>query len=383
MFNNSEIGFNEATFTSLTYICYILAFLFYGVHLFTRESRVIRIPAGGMQLAGAGAGGGTMDVSINSSDKSMGRKKYSPTLGRIGFGLMLVAWASLTTALGIRWVQSGHPPYVTLYEITTMLVWGTTTIYLILFEFVLKVRAAGAFIVLLILCLQSYALWFIDADLKEHVQLVPALRSYWLVIHVSMAIIAYSAFATAAGAGITYLVKHYFKGPYAASLPSTAALEEFMFRAVAVGFPFMTLVLVTGAIWAQEAWTKAWSWDPKETWALITWLCYAAYLHVRVQRGVRGLTMAFLSLANFVIVLITFIGVNYLTEWFGIDTLHSYPVDNGIPQTMNARIAALLVVGFFGSILALALFSWIRTKRPSKKVTAARKDPEVSASTEA
>jgi cytochrome c-type biogenesis protein CcsB len=203
---------------------------------------------------------------------------------------------------------------------------------------------------------------------------VPALRSYWLVIHVSLAIIAYSAFATAAGAGLTYVAKHFMKGPFAASLPSTAALEEFMFRAVAVGFPFMTLVLVTGAIWAQEAWTKAWSWDPKETWALITWLTYAAYLHVRVQRGVRGLTMAWLSLIGFVVVLVTFLGVNYLTEWFGIETLHSYPVDNGTPSSL--RIATLLVVGFFGSVLALALFSWLRLKLPRKGAARPANNPE-------
>jgi cytochrome c-type biogenesis protein CcsB len=363
-FENGTIGFNEATLTSLAYVCYLLAFLFYGVHLLTREARAVRVPAGSVALAGAGAGGGTIDVTLSSGDKSVGRKQYSPALGWIGFGLVVTAWISLTTALGIRWVEAGHPPYVTLYEITTMLVWGTTTVYLILFEGVLKVRAAGAFIVLLILCLQSYALWFIDASLKAHVPLVPALRSYWLVIHVSLAIIAYSAFATAAGAGLTYVAKHFMKGQFAAALPSSAALEEFMFRAVAVGFPFMTLVLVTGAIWAQEAWTKAWSWDPKETWALITWLTYAAYLHVRVQRGVRGLTMAWLTLIGFVIVLVTFLGVNYLTEWFGIETLHTYPVENGTPGSL--RIATLLVVGFFGSIVALALFSWLRIRFPRR-----------------
>lgn len=365
-FQDVTIGFNEATLTSLSYIAYLLAFLFYGVHLFTREARAASVTSGGAALAGASAGGGTVDVSLYSSGTASDRRKYSVVLGRIGLGMVLLAWVSLTIALGMRWIEAGHPPFVTLYEITTMIVWGTTTIFLILFEGVLKARPAGAFVVLLILCLQSYALWFIDASLKEVVPLVPALRSYWLVIHVSLAIIAYSSFATAAGAGLAYITKHVFRGQFAVSLPSTAALEEFMFRAVAVGFPFMTLVLVTGAIWAQEAWTRAWSWDPKETWALITWLTYAAYLHMRVQRGVRGITMAWMSLIGFFVVLITFVGVNYLTAWFGIGTLHSYPVDNGAPQ--NTRIATLLVATFFGTVLALALLSWLRIRFPGTGV---------------
>jgi len=244
-----------------------------------------------------------------------------------------------------------------------MLVWGTTTIYLVLFEGVLKARPAGAFVVLLIFCLQSYAIWFIDADLKQATQLVPALRSYWLMIHVSMAIIAYSSFAVAGGAALTYIAKHYSKGRLGQALPSAAAIEEFMFRAVAVGFPFMTLVLITGAIWAQEAWTKAWSWDPKEVWALVTWLTYAAYLHVRVQRGVRGITMAWLSLIGFVVVLITFMGVNYLVQWFGLESMHTYSIDNGAPQGMG--VAALGTVGFLVVVLALALFSWLRIKFPT------------------
>ncbi len=363
MFNGTSLGINEPTLTQIAYLCYLLSFLFYAVHLFTRSASTVRVASGGVALAGAGAGsGGTYDVSMGGEGASS-RRSLSPLLGRLGFILVATAWVSLTGALIVRWINSGHPPYVTLYEICTMLVWGTTTIFLILFEGVLKARAAGAFVVLLIFCLQSYAIWFIDAELKQTTQLVPALRSYWLMIHVSMAIISYSSFAVAAGAGLTYMAKYYLKGRIGQALPSPAAIEEFMFRAVAVGFPFMTLVLITGAIWAQEAWTKAWSWDPKEVWALITWLTYAAYLHVRVQRGVRGITMAWLSLIGFGVVLITFMGVNYLVAWFGGTSMHTYSTDNGSPQTMN--IAALLVVGLLVVMLALALFSWLRIRFPS------------------
>ena len=218
---------------------------------------------------------------------------------------------------------------------------------------------------MLIFCLQSYAIWFIDADLKQSTQLVPALRSYWLMIHVSMAITAYSSFAVAAGAALTYIVKYYSKGRISQALPSPAAIEEFMFRAVAVGFPFMTLVLITGAILGAGSWTKAWSWDPKEVWALVTWLTYAAYLHVRVQRGVRGITMSWLSLIGFVVVLITFMGVNYLVQWFGLSSMHTYSIDNGAPQGMG--VAALGTVGFLVVVLALALFSWLRIKFPTSR----------------
>lgn len=365
MFTGTSFGLNEATLTQLAYVCYLLSFLFYAVHLFTRSAATVRVTTGGAALAGAGAGsGGTYDVTMDGTGSfEAGKRTYSPLLGRIGFLLVATAWVSLTGALIIRWINSGHPPYVTLYEICTMLVWGTTTIYLILFEGVLKARSAGAFVVLLIFCLQSYAIWFIDAELKQTIQLVPALRSYWLMIHVSMAIISYSAFAVAAGAALTYVAKYYSQGRIGQALPSTAAIEEFMFRAVAVGFPFMTLVLITGAIWAQEAWTKAWSWDPKEVWALVTWLTYAAYLHVRVQRGVRGITMAWLSLIGFIVVLITFMGVNYLVQWFGLTSMHTYSIDNGAPQGMS--VAALGMVGFLVVILGLALFSWLRIKFPN------------------
>ncbi len=379
-FQSPTIGFNEPTLTSLAYFCYLLAFLFYSGYLVSRSAQALTFRRSRVALAMAGAGGATTaptgaapapataDVVPNGEPEveDLSPVSYSRALGTIGFGLVVLAWASLTSALILRWAQAGHPPYVTLYEITTMMVWGTTLVYLVLFEGVLRTRSVGAFVVLLIFCLQSYALWFIPADLKEPVQLVPALRSNWLMIHVSFAILAYSAFATAAGAALTMLAKHYFRGKLASSLPSEAAIEEFMFRAVAIGFPLQTMLLITGAIWAQEAWTKPWSWDPKETWALITWLTYAAYLHVRVQRGVRGVTMAWLSLIGFGVVLFTFMGVNYLVAWFGLDSKHTYNLGNA-NQPPSLGVGGVLIVLTFVVLLALALFSWLRIKFPMSR----------------
>ncbi|HET6312297.1 MAG TPA: c-type cytochrome biogenesis protein CcsB [Chloroflexia bacterium] len=368
-FDAPTFGFNEPTLTIVAYLGYLFAFLFFCAHLMTRSGRALLAPRSQVTLAGAGAGAGvsgSMDIDIDGQAEGSARGvSYSPVLGRIGSGLVLFAWLSLGTALAMRWVHAGHPPYVTLYEIATMLVFGITTVYLVLFEGVLKTRALGAFVVLLIFCLHSYAVWFIPTDLKRTIELVPALRSNWLLIHVSMAIISYSAFAAAAGAGLTYLAKHHLKGRIAAALPSGAAIEEFMYRAVAVGFPFVTLVLITGAIWAQEAWTKAWSWDPKEVWALITWLTYAAYLHVRVQRGVRNVTMAWLSLIGFAVVMFTFMGVNYLVEWFGLQSMHTYSIDSGRPPGLS--VASIGTVVVFVVLLLLAFVSWLRVKFPGKR----------------
>ena len=367
-FDAPTFGFNEPTLTIVAYLGYLFAFLFFCAHLMTRSGRALLAPRGQVTLAGAGAGAGGGSVDIDIQGQAEGSQRgvsYSPLLGRIGTGLVLFAWLSLATALGLRWAHAGHPPYVTLYEIATMLVFGITTVYLVLFEGVLKTRSVGAFVVLLIFCLHSYAVWFIPTDLKRTIELVPALRSNWLLIHVSMAIISYSAFAAAAGAGLTFLAKHYFKGRIAAALPSGAAIEEFMYRAVAVGFPFVTLVLITGAIWAQEAWTKAWSWDPKEVWALITWLTYAAYLHVRVQRGVRNVTMAWLSLIGFAVVLFTFMGVNYLVEWFGLQSMHTYSIDSGRPPGLSAASIGTVIV--FVVLLLLAFVSWLRVRFPSRR----------------
>jgi cytochrome c-type biogenesis protein CcsB len=250
----------------------------------------------------------------------------------------------------MRWISADHPPYVSLYDITTMLVWGTTTIYLLLFEVWMKTRSVGAFVVLLIFLLHSYAVLLIPEALKETAPLVPALRDPLLLVHVSIAILAYSSFTVAAGAALLYLVKYYQLGSWTRVLPAPAQVDEFIFRAVAIGFPLQSLLLVTGAYWAQYAWAKAWSWDPKEIWALITWLTYAAFLHVRVQRGWRGSTMAWLALAGFAVVMITFVGVNYMVELFGLQSMHAYSGTN-LPGMALFLLFLGVLVALVGGII--------------------------------
>jgi cytochrome c-type biogenesis protein CcsB len=146
--------------------------------------------------------------------------------------------------------------------------------------------------------------------------LVPALQSNWLTAHVVTCFIGYAAFAVGFAASGAYLLKG---GKGEGLLPSGKVLDDVAYRAVAVGFPFLTMGILTGAIWANYAWGTYWSWDPKETWSLITWLVYAAYLHARFTAGWRGQRLAWLSAVGFAAVVFTYWGVNFV-----LSGLHSY-----------------------------------------------------------
>lgn len=150
----------------------------------------------------------------------------------------------------------------------------------------------------------------------------PALKSYWLVFHVITAILAYGAFAVSFGLGLMYLLKTYYEEnvlKVELRLPPAMILNELSYKIIIFGFSFLTLVIITGAIWANYAWGTYWSWDPKETWSLITWIIYAGYLHARLMLEWKGKRVAWLAILGFVAVLFTFFGVNYL-----LPGLHSY-----------------------------------------------------------
>ncbi len=353
----------EETVTVIAYVFFLLSLLGYCGHLLAQmaaQRQPVHAVAGGLQPAGAGAGTGTVTLSGGEGRASAGTGAATgwPWAGRAGVGFLVLAWVFLTAAVGLRWVSADHPPYVSLYDITTMLVWGTTTIYLLLFELWMKTRAVGAFVVFIIFLLHSYAVLLIPDSMKETAPLVPALRDPFLVVHVSIAIFSYSAFTVAAGAALLYLVKYYGLGGWTRVLPSTALADEFIFRAVAIGFPLQSLVLVTGAYWAQHAWAKAWSWDPKEIWALITWLTYAAFLHVRVQRGWRGSTMAWLALVGFAVVMITFVGVNWLVSVFGLSSMHTYSGEN-----LPGQALFLLFLGVLVALVGGIIWKDVRRRR--------------------
>lgn len=158
--------------------------------------------------------------------------------------------------------------------------------------------------------------WMLQLDMEVY-PLQPALRSIWLAFHVSTAIIAYASFAMACV--FSLLLLFYKEGKHTMlSIPDQSSLDHWSYKLAMIGLPFLTIMLITGAVWAEYAWGRFWSWDPKETWALITWLIYAAYLHLRL-RGWKGQKAAIVNGIGFAAVIFTFFGVSYL-----LPGLHSY-----------------------------------------------------------
>ena len=154
--------------------------------------------------------------------------------------------------------------------------------------------------------------------------LVPALQSYWLHAHVITCFVGYAGFAVSAGVAVMYLLKARQEAAKIAKgvvgiLPSCKVLDELVYRAIIWGFPFLTVGIITGAAWANYAWGTYWSWDPKETWSLIIWLIYAAFLHARITRGWHGRRAAILSLVGFLATIMCYLGVNLV-----LSGLHSY-----------------------------------------------------------
>ncbi|MBC8447584.1 MAG: cytochrome c biogenesis protein CcsA [Chloroflexi bacterium] len=213
-------------------------------------------------------------------------------------------------------------PLATFVETALTMVWGFTAAYLAVEVLVERRLRAGLFFLPVPLLLTIYLVsqnW--EMAVPKH--LMPALQSYWLQIHVATAMIAYSAFLISFGLAIMILLSDWLPG-LAARLPEERSLSGWMSKAVAIGFVFETAMLLTGSVWAQYAWGNYWSWDPKETWALITWLVYAFFLHARVVRGWKGRRLAWTAIVGFAVVLFTWFGVNWLTGWVRIRSLHTY-----------------------------------------------------------
>lgn len=242
----------------------------------------------------------------------------------------LVAVATLiaqTAGLGLRWRESyalgyGHAPLSNLYESLVFAAWAIMLLYLIM-ELRTKQRSLGVFPSLFAFLAMAYASFSTSVDSKIQ-PLLPALKSNWLIAHVITCFLGYAAFAVATGISILYLLK---KSQVAdakvngvmAMIPETRQLDELNYQLILFGFLWLSLGIITGSVWANSAWGTYWSWDPKETWSLITWFVYAAVLHARTMQGWRGNRVAWLSLVGFGCVLFTYFGVNFL-----LSGLHSY-----------------------------------------------------------
>ncbi len=237
--------------------------------------------------------------------------------------LMGVGFLSHCLTLVLRYIEAGHTPVINLHESLSFFAWMVVGFFLLL-RCQYKVEVMGAFVSPLALLLIIWA----AALPNEILPLPPALRSWWLPIHVTSAFLGDAIFALAFLAGGIYLVQERLVkskrvGALSGRLPSLAILDEINYRALTIGFPLLTIGIVTGAVWAEYAWGSYWSWDPKETWSLITWLLYAALLHQRLMVGWRGKKAAIMSIVGFGGVLFTFLGVNLLmqglhtySEWF-------------------------------------------------------------------
>jgi len=239
--------------------------------------------------------------------------------GIFGFLAFIAGFIFTTSNLVFRTITAGRPPFSNLYESILIFVWGIA-LFLIIFQASRKMYILGAVIapVLIMLLLMSTR---VDNQIRE---LMPALKSPWMVYHVSTAIVAYGAFTISFGFAVLYLLREYLerKGRQAAVLsliPECQHLDRLIYQSIAVGFPFMALLIITGAIWADYAWGSYWRWDPKEVWALITALIYAVYLHLRLAMKWRGHIGAVVAVIGFVSVIICYLGVNLFFAG-----LHSY-----------------------------------------------------------
>ena len=303
----------------------------------------------------------------------------SSTMEMIGSRLAWVAVAMALIGTMVRWYESyllgpdiGHIPVSNLYEVFVLFCWMTTAFYLY-FEEQYGTRAIGAFVMLVVSAAVGFLLWYSFAREAHEIQpLVPALKSWWMKLHVPANFIGYGTFSLAAMVAFAYLIKqqaaetrwhrltplwvlgvflsvlpmvfrksmetssNYWLGYFTVSalivggilfarrriaerLPALEVLDDVMYKSIAVGFAFFTIATVLGALWAAEAWGGYWSWDPKETWALIVWLNYAAWLHMRLMKGLRGTVSAWWALVGLAVTTFAFLGVNMF-----LSGLHSY-----------------------------------------------------------
>lgn len=249
------------------------------------------------------------------------------TMKKGAFGKLAVWAASLgflvhNVAMVLRVMESGRLPFSNQFEFANSFTWGIVLCYLIL-HFRYKFTAVGAFVMPLAFLMMGYA-----SMLPKNIRpLMPALQSGWLNFHVGTAIVSYGSFAVACGLSVMYLISLHNKAKGldkisesgGGNLPDAETCDYLSYRVAAFGFLMLTLVIITGAIWAKHAWSRYWGWDPKETWSLITWIIYAAYLHLRFHRGWKGKAAAWFSVIGFICVLFTFVGVNIL-----LPGIHSY-----------------------------------------------------------
>jgi cytochrome c-type biogenesis protein CcsB len=248
----------------------------------------------------------------------------SDFLNRTGTAMVWVAVTLGFVGLMVRWYESyligadvGHIPVSNLYEVFVLFCLITSMMYLY-YEARYQTRQLGALVLLVISAAVGFILWYtFDRGAHEIQPLVPALKSWWMKLHVPANFIGYGSFSLSAMLGVGYLLAQ--RGILASRLPKPEVIDDMMYKAIAIGFGFFTIATILGAMWAAEAWGGYWSWDPKETWALIVWLNYAAWLHIRLVKGLRGPMLAWWAVIGLFVTTFAFLGVNMF-----LSGLHSY-----------------------------------------------------------
>jgi cytochrome c-type biogenesis protein CcsB len=283
--------------------------------------------SGATTTATSGAGSskaGTATLTRGSGDERdlpPGRKA-----GNMAMSLMWLATLLLAVGVATRGFSAGRVPWGNMYEFSISSALAVALVFLFL-SLKRDLRWLGMFVVGAVLLTLGAAVTILYTD---SAQLVPALKSFWLVIHVLAAIICAGAFAVGAGFTVAYLIRERaekkavasgtaVKGWFATRVPDADRLDASAYRINAFVFPLWTFAVIAGAIWAEDAWGRYWGWDPKETWAFITWVIYAGYLHARATAGWRGRKAAVIGLLGFVAFLINYFGVNFFATG-----LHSY-----------------------------------------------------------
>lgn len=327
-------------------VVYFLALL---VHL--AEWAAMRQPAAERELVGAGTAGGAAG-DVPAGEERAERGERVAFLTRLGFLLTVIACALHFVSLLGRGMAAdpNRVPWGNMYEFTLSGSFVVTLLYLVLYK---KFGLAwmGPIVVGFVLTVLMVAvIWLHD----EVAPLTEALNSPWLVIHVVSAVIATGAFTLGGIASLMYLVKERRlakdaereapKGGWLDRVPTPERLDKLAYRVHAFAFPVWTFaVLITGPIWAHEAWSRYWNWDPKEVWAFITWVVYAGYLHARATAGWKGRKAAMLALVGLGTLWFNFIGINY----FSTTSQHAYAVEAPVPtvETSPVGVETPLVVG--------------------------------------
>jgi len=309
-------------FAGIIYALALLAHLLEWAGSLSRPAQAARVVVTTAVTTGAPAGGATALEPPPPAGEDQ-RALRVETAGRVGVALTAVAAALHLTGVVTRAFASDpvRVPWGNMYEFTIAGALGVSVIYLALLRR-LRLRWMGLFVT----AFEVVVLMAANLLLEQAAgPLVPALHSYWLAVHVGAAVLATGAFSVGALASTAYLLRGPLErrgGAVAEMLPSRDALDRLAYRVHAVGFPLWTFAaLIAGPIWAEYAWGSYWNWDPKEVWAFITWVVYAAYLHARATAGWRGRTAAIIALVAFATLLFNFVGINF---FFGATSQHSY-----------------------------------------------------------